>query len=102
MRAMPDPTLDATDADALMSAYLDKQLAPDEAAKVEKLLAESPEAREELGITDGMLRLSVGLESATDLLPAWQIEARTGDTGSAQRANCGRTSRSAARRAAAC
>ena len=27
-----------------------------------------PEAREELGITDGMLRLSVGLESATDLL----------------------------------
>ena len=25
-------------------------------------------------------------ESATDLLPAWQIEARTGDTGSAQRA----------------
>lgn len=27
-----------------------------------------PEARAELGITDGMLRLSVGLESATDLL----------------------------------
>ena len=27
-----------------------------------------PEAREELGITDGMLRLSVGLESAVDLL----------------------------------
>jgi anti-sigma factor RsiW len=43
---MAEPS--TTEADALMSAYLDKQLAPDEAAKVEKLLAESPEAREEL------------------------------------------------------
>ena len=37
-----------TEADALMSAYLDEELAPEEAAKVEKLLAESPEARAEL------------------------------------------------------
>lgn len=51
--AEPSPT----DADALMSAYLDKQLAPDEAAKVEKLLAESPEAREELDGLQSMLRL---------------------------------------------
>ena len=51
--AEPSPT----DADALMSAYLDKQLAPDEAAKVEKLLAESPEAREELDGLASMLKL---------------------------------------------
>ena len=51
--AEPSPT----DADALMSAYLDKQLAPDEAAKVEKLLAESPETREELDGLQSMLRL---------------------------------------------
>jgi len=51
--AEPSPT----DADALMSAYLDKQLAPEEAAEVEKLLAESPEAREELDGLQSMLRL---------------------------------------------
>ena len=51
--AEPSPT----DADALMSAYLDKQLAPDEAARVEKLLAESPEAREELDGLQNMLKL---------------------------------------------
>lgn len=51
--AEPSPT----DADALMSAYLDQQLAPDEAARVEKLLAESPEAREELDGLQSMLRL---------------------------------------------
>ena len=51
--AEPSPT----DADALMSAYLDQQLAPDEAARVEKLLAESPEAREELDGLQCMLRL---------------------------------------------
>lgn len=45
------------DADALMSAYLDQQLAPEEAAKVEKLLAESPEAREELDGLQSMLKL---------------------------------------------
>lgn len=51
--AEPSPT----DADALMSAYLDKQLAPEEAARVEKLLAESPEAREELDGLENMLKL---------------------------------------------
>ena len=51
--AEPSPT----DADALMSAYLDKQLAPEEAARVEKLLAESPEAREELDGLQSMLKL---------------------------------------------
>lgn len=50
-----------TEADALMSAYLDKQLAPEEAAKVEKLLAESPEAREELDGLQNMLKLMKGL-----------------------------------------
>lgn len=55
--AEPSPT----DADALLSAYLDKQLAPDEAAKVEKLLAESPEAREELDGLQSMLKLVKGL-----------------------------------------
>jgi len=45
------------EADALMSAYLDEQLAPDEAAKVEKLLAESPEARAELSGLQNMLKL---------------------------------------------
>jgi anti-sigma factor RsiW len=56
---MAEPS--TTDADALMSAYLDKQLAPDEAAKVEKLLAESPEAREELDGLASMLKLVKGL-----------------------------------------
>ena len=55
--AEPSPT----DADALMSAYLDQQLAPEEAAKVEKLLAESPEAREELDGLQSMLKLVKGL-----------------------------------------
>jgi len=50
-----------TEADALMSAYLDEQLAPDEAAKVEKLLAESPEARAELSGLQNMLKLVKGL-----------------------------------------
>jgi anti-sigma factor RsiW len=50
-----------TDADALMSAYLDKQLAPEEAARVEKLLAESPEAREEISGLQSMLKLVKGL-----------------------------------------
>jgi anti-sigma factor RsiW len=55
--AEPSPT----DADALLSAYLDKQLAPDEAARVEKLLAESPETREELDGLQSMLKLVKGL-----------------------------------------
>ena len=46
-----------TEADALMSAYLDEELAPEEAAKVEKLLAESPEARAELSGLQNMLKL---------------------------------------------
>ncbi len=50
-----------TEADALMSAYLDEQLAPEEAAKVEKLLAESPEARAELSGLQNMLKLVKGL-----------------------------------------
>lgn len=50
-----------TDADALMSAYLDKQLAPEEAARVEQLLAESPEAREEISGLQSMLKLVKGL-----------------------------------------
>jgi anti-sigma factor RsiW len=45
------------EADALMSAYLDEELAPEEAAKVEKLLAESPEARAELSGLQNMLKL---------------------------------------------
>ncbi len=55
--AEPSPT----DADALLSAYLDKQLAPDEAARVEQMLAESPEAREELDGLQSMLKLVKGL-----------------------------------------
>ncbi len=51
--AEPSPT----DDDALMSAYLDQELAPDEAAHVEKLLAESPQAREQLDGLQTMLRL---------------------------------------------
>ncbi len=50
-----------TEADALMSAYLDEELAPEEAAKVEKLLAESPEARAELSGLQNMLKLVKGL-----------------------------------------
>ncbi len=50
-----------TEADALMSAYLDEQLAPEEAAQVEKLLAESPEARAELSGLQNMLKLVKGL-----------------------------------------
>ncbi len=49
------------EADALMSAYLDEELAPEEAAKVEKLLAESPEARAELSGLQNMLKLVKGL-----------------------------------------
>ena len=49
------------EAEALMSAYLDEQLAPEEAARVEKLLAESPEAREELSGLQNMLKLVKGL-----------------------------------------
>ncbi|MBK9756952.1 MAG: hypothetical protein IPO88_26340 [Nannocystis sp.] len=56
---MAEPS--TTDADALMSAYLDKQLAPEEAAKVEQLLAASPEAREELDGLQNMLKLVKGL-----------------------------------------
>ena len=49
------------EAEELMSAYLDEQLAPEEAARVEKLLAESPEAREELSGLQSMLKLVKGL-----------------------------------------
>jgi anti-sigma factor RsiW len=49
------------EAEELMSAYLDEQLAPEEAARVEKLLAESPEAREELTGLQSMLKLVKGL-----------------------------------------
>lgn len=49
------------EAEELMSAYLDEQLAPEEAARVEKLLAESPEAREELSGLQTMLKLVKGL-----------------------------------------
>jgi len=49
------------EADALMSAYLDEELAPEEAAKVEKLLSESPEARAELSGLQNMLKLVKGL-----------------------------------------
>jgi anti-sigma factor RsiW len=49
------------EADALMSAYLDEELAPEEAAQVEKLLAESPEARAELSGLQNMLKLVKGL-----------------------------------------
>ena len=49
------------EADALMSAYLNEELAPEEAAKVEKLLAESPEARAELSGLQNMLKLVKGL-----------------------------------------
>ena len=49
------------EAEELMSTYLNKQLAPEEAARVEKLLAESPEAREELSGLQSMLKLVKGL-----------------------------------------
>jgi hypothetical protein len=49
------------EAEALMSAYLDEQLAPEEAARVEKMLAESPEAREEMSGLQNMLKLVKGL-----------------------------------------
>src|SRR5689334_7237111 len=50
------------EAEALMSAYLDgEKLAPDEAERVEKLLAESPEVREELSGLQSMLKLVKGL-----------------------------------------
>lgn len=49
------------EAEALMSAYLDQQLAPEEAARVEKMLAESPEAREELSGLQNLLKLVKGL-----------------------------------------
>lgn len=49
------------EAEELMSAYLDEQLAPEEAARVEKMLAESPEAREELSGLQNLLKLVKGL-----------------------------------------
>jgi anti-sigma factor RsiW len=51
----------SAEAEALMSAYLDEQLAPEEAERVEKLLAESPEVREELSGLQNMLKLVKGL-----------------------------------------
>jgi len=49
------------EAEALMSAYLDQQLAPGEAERVEKLLADNPEAREELSGLQNLLKLVKGL-----------------------------------------
>lgn len=53
---MPEPET-ADNADALMSAFLDKQLDEAGEAELEKMLAASPEAREELGALQNMLRL---------------------------------------------
>jgi anti-sigma factor RsiW len=49
------------EAEALMSAYLDQQFAPGEAERVEKMLADNPEAREELSGLQNLLKLVKGL-----------------------------------------
>ena len=53
------------EADALMSAYLDEELAPEEAAKVEKLLAESPEAFESGVALKGAIAIVPNTETLT-------------------------------------